>query len=146
MKPMESAGVTRYVVVGLGSAIVLAVAFLTYSGSVTFSNWPWTKTETHTSGTPMGFKIGVSKLECFKQAIALEQQGEIRALHVVDAEPGTYDERFKGTDLALADYDRVRSSNVWRLGLVGVNAWLVLTFEDAHLTRVERKDYRGPTE
>jgi len=143
---MESSGTTRNVVVGVGSAIVLAAAFLIYSGAVTFSNWPWTKTETHTSGTLMGFGIGASKLECFQQAIALEKQGEIRALQLVDAEPATYDERFKGTGLTQADYERVRSSNVWRLGLVGTNAWLVLTFDDDHLVQVERNDYRGPTE
>jgi len=143
---MESAGVVRNVVVGIGALIVLAVAFLTYSGAVTFSNPPWTKTEAHTSGTVMGFEIGASKFACFQQAIALEQRGEIRALDLVDSEPGTYGERFKGTDLTQADFDRVRSSNVWRLGLVGANAWLVLTFEEDNLARVERKDYQGPTE
>lgn len=143
---MELASVVRNVSVGLGLLVVLAVAFLMYSGAVTFSNWPWTKTETHTSGAVMGFEIGASKSSCFQQAIILEQQGEIRALHLVDAEPGTYHERFKGTNLTPADFDRVRSSDVWRLGLVGANAWLVLTFEDDKLARVERKDYQGPTE
>jgi hypothetical protein len=143
---MKSGNVVRNVILGLGSLIVVAVAFLTYSATVTFSNWPWTKTETHTSGAVMGFTIGASKSSCFQQAIVLEQQGEIRALHLVDAEPGTYDERFRGTNLSPADFDRVRLSNVWRLGLVGENAWLVLTFEDENLARIESKEYRGPTE
>lgn len=133
-------------VVGIGSLVAVAAAFLIYSGAVTFSNWPWTKTETHTSGAVMGFKIGESKLACFQQAIALQQKGEIRALRLADAERGTFDERFKGTDLSPADFDRVRASNVWRLGLVGVNAWLLLSFEDDRLARVERKEHRGPTE
>ena len=143
---MESAGAVRHVVVGIGSLIALAVTFLTYSGAVTFSNWPWTRTETHTSEAVMGFEIGASKLACFQQAITLQQQGAILALSLVDAEPGTYDERFKGTDLSQADFDHVHSSDLWHLGLAGVNAWLLLSFEGDHLTRVERKDYRGPTE
>ena len=94
----------------------------------------------------MGFEIGEAKLSCFQHTIALENKGEIRALGLVDAEPGTYGERFKGTDLTEADFDAARASNIWRLGLVGENAWLLLTFGDDRLTRIERKDYRGPTE
>lgn len=144
---MESAaGKARGVILAIGSAFVLSALFLIYSGAVTFSNWPWTKTEAHTSGTVMGFEIGKSQLSCFQHSIALEDEGEIRALHLVDAEPGTYEERFKGTNLTEADFERAKASNVWRLGLTGVNAWLLLTFEDERLARVERKDYRGPTE
>ncbi len=135
----------RRVILVVGSAFVLAVLFLAYSGDVAFSNWPWTATETHTSGTVMGFEIGKSKLSCFRHSIALEDQGEIRALHLVDAEPGTYEDRFKGTDLTEADFARAKDSNVWRLGLTGANAWLLLTFEGGRLERVERKGYRGPT-
>lgn len=143
---MKSPNVSKNVIVGLASLMTVAVAFLTYSAMVTFSNWPWTKTEIDTSGTVMGFTIGASKFSCFEQAIVLEQQGEIRALHLVDAEPSTYNERFRGTSLSAVDFARVRSSNVWRLGLAGVNAWLLLTFEDEKLARIERNDYRGPTE
>ncbi|HGY92294.1 MAG TPA: hypothetical protein ENK43_14080 [Planctomycetes bacterium] len=143
---MEAVGVVKNVVIALGSLMVLAVAFLTYSGAVTFANWPWTKTEAHTSGVVMGFEIGASKSSCFQHAVALQGQGEIRALDLVDAEPGTYDERFNGTNLTREDFDRARLSNVWRLDLVGVNAWLLLTFEGDRLVRLERKDYRGPTE
>jgi len=136
----------RNVVVGLGSMFILTLSFLIYSGAVTFSNWPWTKTETYTSGTVMGFSVGASKLSCFQQAIALQQKGEIRGLGLIEAEPGTYEEQFTGRDLTQADFDRARSSNAWHLGLTGVNGWLLLTFEDDLLVRVDRKDYRGPTE
>jgi hypothetical protein len=94
----------------------------------------------------MGFTTGASKFSSFRHAMVLEQQHEIRALHLVDTEPGTYDERFGGTDLSPVDFDRVRLSNVWSLGLVGENAWLVLAFEDDYLARIERKEYWGPTE
>jgi hypothetical protein len=70
----------------------------------------------------MGFEIGAFKLACFQRAIALEQEGETRALHLVDAEPGTYEERFKGTDLTDADFSAARASNIWRLGLTGEKA------------------------
>jgi hypothetical protein len=146
MKPMDSAVSFKGVVVAVAALVVLGVAFLIYSGAVTFSNWPWTRTEAHASGAVMGFEIGASKRYCFQRAMELEDEGEIRALNLVDAEPGTYDERFKGTNLTEADFERVKASNIWRLGLTGVNAWLLLTFEDDALVRVERKDYRGPTE
>ena len=143
---MEVAGLVKNVLLAAGSLLVLALGFLTYSGAVTFSNWPWTKTEIHTSGVLMGFKVGESKLSCFQHVIALENEGEIRALHLVDAEPGTYEERFKGTDLTEADFEAAEPSNIWRLGLAGENAWVLLTFEDDQLTKIERKEYRGPTE
>ncbi len=142
----ESSHSLRNFTAGSASLLFLATAFLIYSGAVTFSNWPWTTTEIHTSGGVMGFEIGEAKLSCFQRTIALENKGEIRALGLVDAEPGTYEERFKGTDLTEADFDAARASNIWRLGLVGENAWLLLTFGDDRLTRIERKDYRGPTE
>ena len=134
--------------VATGSALLLfvAIAFAIYSGAVTFSNWPWTTTVTHTSGSVMGFEIGASKSACFDRALLLQQEGDIQALHPVDVEPGTYEERFKGTDLTAADFGGVEQASVWRLGLVGKNAWLLLTFEEDRLKRVERKDYRGPTE
>ncbi len=140
------AGSFKKLVIGAAALLVLALAFLMYSGAVTFSNWPWTRTATHTSGTVMGFEIGASKLSCFRHAKSLEQGGTIRALHLVDAEPSTYEEKFKGTDLTDADFEAARVSDLWRLGLTGANAWLLLTFDEDRLGRVERKDYRGPTE
>lgn len=132
--------------IGLAWLVVLVLCFLLYSLVMTFSNWPWTTTESHESGTVMGFEIGSSKLSSFENAITLQQQGQVLALELLDAPPTTYDEKFKGTDLARTDFDRVSTSNSWHVGLSGVNAWLILTFEGDRLARVERKDYRGPTE
>ena len=136
----------RNVATGSAFVLFLAIAFAVYSGAVTFSNWPWTTTVAHTSGSVMGFEIGVSKSACFERALLLQQEGEIRALHPVDVEAGTYEDRFKGTDLTAADFGGVQRANVWRLSLAGKNAWLLLAFEEDRLKRVERKDYRGPTE
>ena len=111
---------------------------------MTFRNWPWTKT--YRSGTITGFWIGSSKLACFQRGIALEQEGQIVALGLLDEKPGTYEEEFKGTDLTEADFGTVRASKIWHLALAGENAWLLLFFEDEVLARIERKDYRGPTE
>ena len=94
----------------------------------------------------MGFEIGSSKLACFQNAIALEREGRSVALHPLGGEPGTYEERFKGTDLKEADFGTLRASEIWHLDLAGENAWLLLFFEDEVLVRIERKDYRGPTE
>src|SRR5262245_4243838 len=129
----------RRVLVGLAGLCALVACFLFYSLVVTFSNWPWTTTERHESGTVMGFEIGASKLSSFENAIALQQQNQILALEIMDAPPSTYDERFKGTSLTTADFERVRSSNAWHVGLSGVNAWLILIFEGDRLARIERK-------
>lgn len=136
----------RNVVSGSVLSLIAAMTFAIYSGVVTFSNWPWTTTVTQTSGSVMGFEIGARKLDCFERAIVAQQEGEIRALRPVDVEAGTYEERFRGTDLVAADFVALQHSDVWRLGLVGKNAWLLLTFEGDRLKWVERKQYRGPTE
>jgi len=130
----------------VGFILVLTLVFLAYSVAVNFSNWPWTKTVVYKSGEVMGFKIGAPKSSCFDQAIILQQRAEIRALGLVDAEPGTYEERFKGIDLTQDDFPAANLSNSWRLGLSGQNSWVLLFFKDCRLVRIEKKEYRGPTE
>ena len=143
---MKMATFLRNSAITLTLFLVLVFAFLGYSAVVTFSNWPWTKTGTFTSGALMGFEIGSSKLQCFQNAIALEREGRTQSLSLLDAEPTTYARKFKGTDLTDVDFGAARVSDFWKVGLAGENAWLLLFFEDEVLARIERKDYRGPTE
>lgn len=91
----------------------------------------------------MGFEIGESKLSCFRHSIALEDDGEIRALHLVDAEGEAYAQPFKGTDLAEADFESAKHANVWRVDLSGADTSLLLTFEDERLERVKRNNRGG---
>lgn len=146
MNVAKPANLTKKVALIVGGIVALLSGFLTYSGAVTFSNWPWTKTMSYTSGGVLGFSVGDSKSFCFDRAIGLQRRGAIRSLGLVDAEPATYDKTFKGTDLTDADFEVARKSNLWRIGLAGENAWLLLTFVNDALIHVERKEYRGPTE
>jgi hypothetical protein len=128
------------------AAFALAAGFLAYSVSVTFRNWPWTVTETWTSGGTLGFEVGESKLEAFRRAIAAQRERRIEVLWLVDAPPAVHAERFQGRDLRDEHWERVRGSDHWKLSLAGENAWLLLEFEADHLVSITRQRYRGPTE
>lgn len=133
-----------------GLAIVLATVagagFLVYSASVTFRNWPWTVTETWTSGGTLGFSIGELKREAFTRTVAAQRERKVEVLWLVDEPPSVHAERFRGIDVGEDDWERVRSSDRWKLSLVGENAWLVLEFEAGSLASITRQRYRGPTE
>jgi hypothetical protein len=129
-----------------GAAVCALAAFLLYSASVTFGNWPWTVTETWKSGGVLGFEVGASKLEAFRRAIAAQRERSIEVLWLVDEPPGVHADRFQGLDLADRHWERVRASDRWKLSLVGENAWLLLEFEADRLAAITRQRYRGPTE
>ena len=136
----------RNMAVGARGILLVVSTLLACSDGGPFSYWPWTTTETHSEGSVMGFEVAASKRACFDHAVALQRSGSVRALQLVDAVRGTYEEKFKGTGLSDADFAVVGESNLWHLGLTGDNAWLLLTFVDDRLALIERKDYRGPTE
>lgn len=131
---------------GGGMLFATALGFVIYSGAVSFSNWPWTTTQSFTSGEVLGFQIGSTKEDCFQNAIRLERNGHARGLNLVDADVGTYEERFDGTELQFDDFTRVRLSNTWHLALTGENGWLLLEFDRERLRRISKRRYRGPTE
>lgn len=139
-RPLKLAGV------GTAGALVAAAVFLAFSVVVTFTNWPWTTTERFTHGGVEGFEIGTSKKECFDRARQARREGTIRSLGLLDEPPMTYDEKYRGDEIELGDFDRVNASNQWHVALSRVNAWLVLDFHEDHLVSIEKKIYRGPTE
>jgi hypothetical protein len=75
------------IAIGVGGHLVLLAGFFIFSVAVTFSNWPWTRTEIHTSGSIRGLRIGDSKRVCFERAMTLQRSGEVLALGLVDEEP-----------------------------------------------------------
>jgi hypothetical protein len=135
----------RWILASAAAACALA-GFLAYSAAVTFRNWPWTVSETWTSGGTLGFRVGDPKLEAFRRAVAAQRERKIGVLWLLDQPPSVHADRFRGLELADEDWERVRGSDRWKLSLAGENAWLVLEFEAGRLTAITRQRYRGPTE
>lgn len=130
----------------LGLAGVVVIIFLAYSIAVTFENWPWTRTQSFTSGSYLGLTIQSGKRQTFNKAIELQRKDVITVLELHDQEPTTYAKRYKGNPILVGDFERVSKSNRWFLRLVGCNCWLILKFEDDQLKNLIRYDYHGPTE
>jgi hypothetical protein len=128
------------------AAVCALSGFGVYSAAVTFRNWPWTVTDTWTSGGTLGFEVGESKLETFRRAVAAQRERSIEVLWLVDEPPGVHAQKFQGRELRDEYWERVRGSNRWKLSLSGENAWLLLEFEADRLAAITRQRYRGPTE
>jgi hypothetical protein len=120
------------------SALVLAAAFIFVSC--------WQSTDVHQSGQVLDFAIGASKRQAFDAAIRNQKEGRILNLELIDDSPTTYDEKYKGTPIAPADFQRVASSDHWHIALPDCNCWLRLVFRDGKLDRIDEGEWKGPTE
>ena len=124
---------------------ILVFLFLFYSLATTFSGWPWTQRQTISSGEYLGYKIGSSVLEAFHNSVELQQAGQIRALRLLDQEPATARNTYKGAPILEGDFTRVSKAKRWHIGLSECNCWLVLNFSSEKLIKIIRHDYFGPT-
>ncbi len=134
------------VIAGISIAGVAIILFLFYSLLVTFDNWPWTRTQSFTIGSYLGFTIQSDSRQSFDQAIELQRTGIIRALTLLDQRPTTYKNRYKGNPIQETDFEYVSKIGRWHLGLTDCNCWLILEFSDNKLKKLVRYEYHGPTE
>ncbi len=137
--------ILKRVAIIIGISLIALITFLFYSLSVTFANWPWTRSEEFLSGSYRGFAISSDKRKSFDRSIELQRGGAIRALTLLDAKPTTFAEMYRGAPIRESDFPRVSESDRWRLGLSECNCWLVLEFAHGQLSKLTRYEYHGPT-
>jgi hypothetical protein len=65
-------------------AVALAVAWLSYSFSAAFENWPWTVRHTYRSGSFEGVTIGSTKPYAMEQILLRRRQGALDSVVLID--------------------------------------------------------------
>ena len=64
--------------------VALEVAWLAYSVSATFENWPWTVRHTYRSGNFEGVTIGSTKADAMEQILLCQRQGTLDRVALID--------------------------------------------------------------
>jgi hypothetical protein len=64
--------------------VALAVAWLAYSVSATFENWPWTVRHTYRSGNFEGVTIGSTKADAMEQILLRQRQRALESVALID--------------------------------------------------------------
>lgn len=133
------------IAVGSMLGVAAVIAFLMYSLSASFSNWPFTLSSTHSRGSYRGITIGESKDLVFEQVATAQRQRKLEWVSIDEPGARTYADTFGSTALTVADRARVMRSDRWQANLPGCNCWAVLEFENNRLLRIVESRYHGPT-
>jgi hypothetical protein len=131
--------------------VALAIAWLAYSVSVTFENWPWTVRHTYRSGSFEGVTIGSTKMDVMEQILRRQRQGGLDSVALIDdAGVLVLQERAAATLTADA-VQRIRGADHWSMGSPGCGAHdknaicsMELYFSQDRLLRIVYVSYFGP--
>ena len=134
-------GILKRTVVALLALCAFAAVFYGYSMAVTFRNWPWTLTQTYTSGEFLNFHLGEDKRTVFTKVKALQEEGQIGL--VLLSEAGVRADELFGGVLTEASRGRVLESDTWFL-FYGDDERATLVFNDDSLREIQWQRYRGP--
>jgi hypothetical protein len=128
-----------------------SVAWLGYSISAGFENWPWTVRDTYRSGNFEGIIVGSTKASTVQQIFAGQKQGALdRIVFMEDA--GMLDaQENPGSPLTGNAVQRMGHADHWHLAFPGCRAdgtrpicSIELYFSQDRLVRIVHERYFGP--
>jgi hypothetical protein len=133
--------------------VALAVAWLAYSFSATFENWPWTVRHTYRSGTFEGVSIGTTKADAMEQILLRQRQGTLNRVALIDDLGVLVAQERVGGPLTGEAVQRIGHADHWYIGspVCSVHAMqhgchLELYFSQDRLLRIVYVTYFGPTD
>jgi hypothetical protein len=130
---------------------VLAVAWLAYSVSATFENWPWTVRHTYLSGSFDGVTIGLTKADVMEQILLRQRQRALDSVALIDAVGVLVTQERAGAPLTAEVAERMEHADHWhmrspRCGAQDMNLAfsIELYFSQDRLLRIVYVSYFGP--
>jgi hypothetical protein len=95
--------------------VALAVAWLGYSVSATFENWPWTVRHTYRSGNFEGVTIGSTKADAMEQIQLRQRQGALDSVAFIDDLGVLVAQERAGGSLTADAVQRIGHADHWYL-------------------------------
>lgn len=133
--------------------VALAVAWLAYSVSATFENWPWTVRHTYRSGNFEGVTIGSTKADAMEQILLRQRQGALDCVVLIDNLGVLVAQGSAGSPLTADAVQRIGHADHWHMGSTGCSAHgmkpvcsMELYFSRDRLLRIVDVSYFGPTD
>jgi hypothetical protein len=133
--------------------VALAIAWLAYSVSATFDNWPWTVRHTYRSGTFEGVTIGSIKADAMEQILLRQRQRALDSVALIDDAGVLVAQERAGSPLTADAVQRIGHADHWhmRSPVCGPHAMkafcsIELYFSQGRLIRIVYESYFGPTD
>lgn len=134
--------------------VAIAVAWLAYSVSATFENWPWTVRHTHRSGNFEGVTIGSTKADAMEQIIVRQRQGVLDSVVFVDDLGVLAAQDSDGGPLTAEAVQRIGQADHWYIDspvcispvMKPSGCHMELYFSRGRLLRIVFVSYFGPTD
>ena len=133
--------------------VALAVAWLGYSVSATFENWPWTVRHTYRSGSFEGVTIGSTKADAMEQILVRQRQGALDSVVLMEDAGMLVAQERAGGPLTTDAVQRIGHANHWYIGspvcsvqIMKPSCHLELYFSKDRLLRIVHVSYFGPTD
>jgi len=146
-------GVFGRVALKMMLVVALAVAWLAYSVSVTFENWPWTVRHTYRSGSFEGVTIGSTKADALEQILVRQRQCALDSVVLIDDAGVLVAQERAGGPLTADAVQRIGHADHWhmRSPVCGAHAMkafcsMELYFSQDRLLRIVYVSYFGPTD
>ena len=133
--------------------VALAVAWLGYSVSATFENWPWTVRHTYRSRSFEGVTIGSTKADAMEQILVRQRQGALDSVVLMEDAGMLVAQERVGGPLIVDAVQRIGHANHWYIGspvcsvqIMKPSCHLELYFSKDRLLRIVHVSYFGPTD
>jgi hypothetical protein len=133
--------------------VALALAWLAYSVSATFENWPWTVRHTYRSGSFEGVTIGSTKADALEQILVRQRQGALDSVVLIEDVGMLVAQEYSGGPLRAEAVQRIGNADHWhmRAPLCVAHAAkafcsMELYFSQDRLNRIVYESYFGPTD
>ena len=133
--------------------VALAVAWLAYSVSATFENWPWTVRHTYRSGNFEGVTIGSTKADAMEQILLRQRQGTLDRVALIDDLGVLVAQEAAGGSLTVGAVQRIGHADHWYIGtpvcsvqVTKPGCHMELYFSQDKLRRIVYVIYFGPTD
>jgi hypothetical protein len=131
--------------------VAVAVAWLAYSVSANFENWPWTVCDTYRSGSFEGVTIGSTKADALEQIFVRQRQGALDSVLLIEDAGMLVAQERAGGPLTADAVQRIGHADHWhmRSPVCGAHAMeafcsMELYFSHDRLVRIVYESYFGP--
>ncbi|HLA70183.1 MAG TPA: hypothetical protein VK624_01650 [Steroidobacteraceae bacterium] len=121
---------------------------------MTFDNWPWTVRHAYDSGAFAGVSIQSTKEQTFEQVLAMQREGKLGKLALIDPEGVFVAQQAAMDDVRGANRERLMKADLWYLDTSVCECPTIracdrtceveLNFEGDRLVRIVHSAYSGP--